>query len=295
MENITTQRFAYVVPASSNYIEGLNAMFGSLEFWKNKADVVLVNFRLPEDFLEGLKKYSYNIRVIESEGEHQTEATAIERFRVAFEIGQEYDAICLLDADMFMTADNTDFLEAAAKGVIITGSNGMIINFNKAYQKQYSLDLGKDEWVYPKIHTTVPIFISKVDLDWFYELYHSRRIDHWDDFLYLNILGIKMGKDKKMICLPPYTFTGIHHFQMKPETAVFRKEDFLLSGTEEQVYMVHGKWWDKGWTQDLMPTMKKYFKDQMVGKKGREKTAMAIATLEGEFNRYVKFGKKTSK
>ena len=56
--------------------------------------------------------------------------------------------------------------------------------------------------------------------------------------------------------------------------------------------MVHGKWWDKGWTQDLMPTMKKYFKDQMIGKKGREKTKMAIDTLQGEFNRYLKLGSK---
>ena len=134
---IIKNKHAYVVPASSNYIEGLNAMFGSLEFWKNKADVVLISYHLPEEYLEGLKKYSYNIRVIESEGERQDQATAIERFRVAFEVGQEYEAICLLDADMFMTADNTDFLEAAAKGVIITGSNGMIINFNKAYQEQY--------------------------------------------------------------------------------------------------------------------------------------------------------------
>jgi len=290
MENIITRsKYAYVVPASSNYIEGLKAMFGSLEYWKNKQDVILVSFRLPDDFIKELKKYSYNIRVIDSEGDNQVESTAIERFRVAFEIGQEYDAICLLDADMFMTADNTDFLRIASKGVIITGSNGMVINFNKAYQEQYGIDLGKDEWIYTKIHTTVPIFISKKDLDWFFELYESKRINHWDDFLYLNILGIKMGKYKNMICMPPYTFTGIHHFQMKPETAVFSKEEILLSGTEEQVYMVHGKWWDKGWTQDLMPTMQKYFKDNMVGKKGREKTEMAINTLEGEFKRYLKF------
>lgn len=250
-------KYAFIVAYTDNYLPGYTALKNSI---KKHMDVELI-------------------------AHHGTSVkdTAIERFRIAYEKCGRYDAICLMDADMFLTADCSLFFDIASKGFIVTGSNGMLIDFNKAYQNKYNIDLGHEYFLYPKVHTTVPIFLNHENIDWFYELYHSRRIDHWDDFLYLNILGIKMGKDKKMLCLPPYTFTGIHHWQMKPETAVMKKGQFLLSGTEEQIYMVHGKWWDTGWLEDLPKTMSRYFKDEQIASKGKEKTHRAIQTLKQEF------------
>ena len=282
--------YAFIVAASANYIPGLVAMFNSLKRLDNEHDVILVSFRLPEWFLQYVHEYWFTVRVIETEGENQTHQTAIERFRVACEIGPEYDAICLLDADMFLEANVDVFFLAGSKGLIVTGSNGMIINFNKAYQEQYELDLGRDEWPYPQIHTTVPIFLDTRNLDWFDALYKSRRVDSWDDFLYLNILGIKMDKYKKMICMPPYAFTGIHHWQMKPETAAMEKGDLLLSGTEEQIYMIHGKWWDEGWLQDLVPTMERYWHDEDISSRGQGRTHNAINSLLRRFRNLLKEG-----
>ena len=285
--------YAFIVAASANYIPGLVAMFNSLKRLDNEHDVILVSFRLPEWFLQYVHEYWFTVRVIETEGENQTHQTAIERFRVACEIGPEYDAICLLDADMFLEANVDVFFLAGSKGLIVTGSNGMIINFNKAYQEQYELDLGRDEWPYPQIHTTVPIFLDTRNLDWFDALYKSRRVDSWDDFLYLNILGIKMGKYKKMICMPPYAFTGIHHWQMKPETAAMEKGDLLLSGTEDQIYVIRGKWWDEGWLQDLVPTMERYWHDEDISSRGQGRTHNAINSLLRRFRNLLNEGDKS--
>jgi len=136
----------------------------------------------------------------------------------------------------------------------------------------------------------VPIFLDTRNLDWFDALYKSRRIDAWDDFLYLNLLGIQMGKYKKMICMPPYAFTGIHHWQMKPETAVMEKGELLLSGTEEQIYMIHGKWWDKGWLQDLVPTMERYWHDEEISFRGQGRTHNAINSLLRRFRNLLTEG-----
>jgi len=250
-------RYAFIIAYTDNYLPGFTALKNSIEKY-TPVDLVVHHGNSVED-------------------------TAIRRFRIACEKCYEYDAICLMDSDMFLTADCSIFFDVAAKGFIVTGSNGMLIDFNREYQKRYDVDLGASNYLYPKVHTTVPIFINHENIDWFYELYNSKRIDSWDDFLYLNILGIKMGKDKKMICMPPYAFTGIHHWQMKPETAVIKKGDLLLSGTEEQIYMVHGKWWDEAWLQDLEPTMKRYFKDEEIFNKGQQKTYRAIELLKSEF------------
>ncbi|MCK4307119.1 hypothetical protein KAW50_02705 [candidate division WOR-3 bacterium] len=264
-------KFAWIIAGSSNYIPGITAFMNSARALGHKEDIILLSFRLPDEFLKEVQEKIGNVRIVNIQGEDQVRGTAIERFRVAVEMGKEYKAICLLDADMFLTANCDLFFRIAEAGFIVTGSNGMIINFNKAYQKQYNCFLEKDEWPYPKVHTSAPIFLGPKHLDWFERLYNSRRIDSWDDFLYLNLLGIKMGKYKDMIVLPPYVFTGIHHFGVKPVTGWMNKNGMILSRTEEVIYIAHGKFWDKGWYTGLMEPMERYYKDEQLGKRQKER------------------------
>lgn len=281
-------KHAFVVGASDNYVEGITALFNSMEYHGHTADVLLIPWNLPEEFINALDRYSFAVRLFPNEVEHQVLATAIERFRIAYEEGPKYESICLLDADMFLFENVNLFFEVAAKGFIVTGSNGMIINFNTGYQKQYNVDLGQAEWPYKKVHTTAPIFIGPEDLDWFDKLYNSRRIDSWDDFLYLNILGIQLQKHHKMLCLSPYTFTGIHHWQLKVETCVISKgPDLILAGTEEAVYMAHGKFWDENYCKDLLVVMDRYLARQDMGDRCHQRVRVAHKLLIDEFHKYL--------
>ena len=255
-------RFAFVVAYTDNYLKGVTALVNSI------------------------KKHAPHLGIIKYNG-NSIEDTAIRRFRIACDVVSDYDAICLMDADMFLTADPTLFFDVASKGFIVTGSNGMVIDFDKKHQEKYQCNLGMDHCVYSKVHTTAPIFLNAENIDWFKIFLENRKHDFWDDFLYLNMIGIKFGKQMKMICLPPYTFTGIHHWQMKPATALFRRGEMFLTGTEEQVYMIHGKWWDQGWLQDLMPTMERYLKDENIGEKGKWRTENAIKLIKEEFNKLI--------
>lgn len=276
--------YAFIVAASANYAPAIQAMFNSLEALGNKHRVIFLSYRFRD-----VPDVSFPVEFIESpEKECQVRGTAIERFRIAYEIAPEYDAICILDADMFFLNPVDMFFDVASKGFIVTGSNGMVIDYNKDFQNRYNLDMGSDHFVYMKLHTTAPIFINHENTDWFEVLYKARRVDSWDDFLYLNLLGAHMGKDKKMICLPPYAFTGIHHFQMKPGTALFEKGGIIMSGTEEEVFMIHGKWWDDGWLNDLMPTMERYLKDEHIGDRGKFRTENAIQLMKNKFEQFRK-------
>lgn len=286
--NEPKSEYAFVVGASDNYVPGVVAMLNSMECHGHTADVLMIPWNLPGEFLDSLNKYSFGIRLFPNEIEHQVLATAIERFRVAYEQGIAYKAICLLDADMFLLENVDLFFQVAAAGFIVTGSNGMIINFNKKYQEQYYLELDEPEWPYKKVHTTAPIFISPQDLDWFDQLYNSRRIDSWDDFLYLNILGIKLEKYKRMLCMPPYAFTGIHHWHLKVETGLVRKgPDLVLAGTEEAVYMAHGKFWEENYCKDLVQIMDQYVGRWDMGARCKQRISDAHKTVIEEFNRYL--------
>jgi len=281
-------KFAFVTAASTNYLPGLYAFFNSLVMNKHKDDVVLGSFRLPEDFLESLNTLPFHTEVvnIDTTG-NQSEDTAIGRFKMAYDYGQKYEAICLVEGDLFLTGNVSTFFNIASKGFVVVASNGMVVNFGRDYQKQYGIDLGVDQYIYPKVHTTVPIFIGMNDLDWFKKFHDGRMSAHsFDDVFGLNVLGISMGKSDRILCLPPYQWTGIHHFGVKPETGWMEKDGFVLSGTEEQVYMIHGKWWDEGWRSDLPLTMGRYFQREGMTGKSTQRVQNSIDTGYRLFLRY---------
>ena len=261
-----------VVPASENYLPGLTALLNSIEYHKIDADVLLVSFRLPENYLERIQEaFDFQINIVKTdEGESQVLQTAIERFKYAVEYGKQYDSICILDADMYFMANVDVYFQIASKGFIITSHNGMIVNFNKEYQKKYGVDLGSKEYPYLKIHCTVPTWVGPQDLDWFDRLYNSKRIDDFDDLLFLNVLGIAMGKDKRMISLQAFQTTNIHHFCVKPVTGIIRKGNLITSGVEGEMLSMHGKWWDEPYYKDIATTMERYFKDEMLGNRQKE-------------------------
>lgn len=70
---------------------------------------------------------------------------------------------------------------------------------------------------------------------------------------------------------------------MKPVTGVIKKDGILLSGTEEQIYMIHGKFFDKGWYTDLMLVMDRYFKDEEFGERQRMQAIKSRNIIMDEF------------
>jgi len=254
-------RYAYIIPSSYDYIPGLAALLASIEKYTPNVDIVLVSYDIPTDFLTSLGKFTFNVIDKPQSEPDQKLATIIERFRVTAEVMPNYDAICFMDADMFLLGDVILFFDIAAKGFIVTAHNGGIIGFTKEHQRLGKADLGVDNYIYTKTHTAVPVFASALDADWFAAVYRDYDRNALDDYTLLNLKGIQLEKFKRMISLPSYAFTGIHHWQLKPETSLMRMGNLVLTGTEEQPYMTHGKWWDKGWIDSLMQVAERHLVD----------------------------------
>lgn len=282
------KKYAFMVSASGYYVPGLKALLNSIEDYGLDAEVVaFISPDVDDSRVIDWDSYNRKIIILRSKGENDKVEMVVDRFKRFAEVGKEYASVCILDADMFLTANVKLFFKIAEAGFIVAGSNGMIINFDKNYQEAASIDLAARDWSYPQVHTTVPLFLSPKDLDWLEAVFDIWRPDRLDDFLLLNILGIRMSKYERMLVMPPYMFTGIHHWQMKPETAVFEKAGLLLSGTEEQVYMVHGKWWDKKWLLGLWDTMERYLQTEDMGGRCERKTKNAIGLLKDKFEYYL--------
>lgn len=277
-----------VVGASLNYLPAINALFNSIDHWNIDTDVVLLSHNLPEEYIKKAKEtFDFQINVIDVSGGDQVRMTAIERFKYAVEYGKQYDAICLLDADFFFCSNVDLYFQIASKGFIITSKNGMVVNFNLEHQSKYNVFLDSPEYPYLKVHATAPIWLGPQDLDWFDTLYNSNRIDSWDDLWFLNILGIKMGKDKRMITLEPFATTNLHHFCLKPTTRIMRKDDLIIGGTEGGIDCLHGKFWDEGYYKDLATTMERFFKDEELGERQRWQMLESREIMLDEFIKYT--------
>ena len=289
--NQTKSKNLTIIAASANYLPELNALLNSIDYWKIDTDIALLSYKLPSNYLTKIKEtFNFNIEIIQAPEGEQTKMTAIERFRIAYTEGKNYEAILILDADMFFMSNVDLYFQVASKGFIVCASNSMIISFDKGkdgYQDHYGVFLDEEKYPYPEIHTSVPIWLSPQDLDWFQALYNARRTDHFDDFLLLNLLGIKMGKNKKMITLPAYRCTNIHHTMLKPCIGTIRKGDLVLSGTEEKMVSAHGKWADEAYVKDLAKVMEGFFRDEQLGERQRRQMLNSREILLEEFMKYT--------
>jgi hypothetical protein len=294
MDNINsvlpTQKYAFVFAASENYHPGVMALINSIKDKMPYADICLYLYKYSEEKMAAFADAQGIYIEFADETKDQQKSTAFGRYKYAADLTDKYDSVCLIDADMFVTADCYTFFDVAKHGFIITGSNGMVVNFNRAHQEKYGIDLGVDNYIYTKIHTSVPIFINKDNRIWFDEFVEINEAGQLDDFLGLNLLGISMAVYDKMICMPPYMFTGIHHWQVKPATRVFRIQDTLMTKTEEQVYMCHGKFWWENYIKDMMMPMESYYKEFQLGEKNRDLTMKSINDILYFFNYYYNDG-----
>jgi hypothetical protein len=73
---------------------------------------------------------------------------------------------------------------------------------------------------------------------------------------------------------------------MKPECGVMEKGGYVLSGTEELIYMIHGKWHWEGWLQDLQPAMDNFIKNEDIGERGKQKIQNSMTLLKSLFKKY---------
>ena len=78
------------------------------------------------------------------------------------------------------------------------------------------------------------------------------------------------------------------NWQMKPETCLIRKaHGLVLTGTEELVYISHGKFWDENYCNDQLDIMYRYLEDWGMGEKCKTRVAGSSNILVEEFNRYL--------
>lgn len=288
-------KYCYVVSACSKYVPELAANLNSLDFIGNQEDVHVLGYQLPQDFVDQFSKVGYRVihhAIPESEARQfggEAEILCRKRYWYAALWGQEYEAVCVLDADMFHVRGQTQFFEVAAKTGFLLGA-GLEqkrvygVHEHQTYAGQAILQ--QPRWNDKDI-CCAPIF---ADLRG--ELGKAFRRS-WEifeggfpetnfkapDMEALNICLMAYGLTGRVLMLPNYSWVATNEKLLKPYTrAVLQSDGKLWTESGEPLYIVHGQWYKARWRLQQLLNRQGCIKGYLDG------SPRAMAMAEGALN-----------
>jgi len=217
-------------------------------------------------------------------GRNTAWSTKIPRFKY----GAELDGIVMLcDADMFFCSNIEHWFKIAETGLIVAGSNGSNVRYHKGFREKYNLPV-PDFYNYKTICSVPTVMDTSKHGQVWLDLYeHKMAGGEGADFDLQNIFMTIHKKQASIVALPSQQTTGIHHFMLKPDSRTIRVDGRMVTRDGLEVYIVHGKWWQDGWYNNLQTKMEHYCKGNGACVKGSDDSRRI---LKQEFERWSNAG-----
>lgn len=251
--------FAYVVAACSKYTAELCALLGSLDYVGNKFDVHLIGVDLPEKFTSQFPLLDYNVihhaipREEVEEARGISEITCRKRYWYAVDFGGNYEATCILDADLIFCRNPWQYFEMAAQTGFILGP---CKEQNKVYDDPHHEVDGKWIWNVPrgfyndKDLCNCPVFLNT-------ELWRAPLVFSWDIFFKhgfrapdmdaMNLSFLHFGGYEKIVPLPGNQWLGTNEQHLKPYIRAVERRGKIFTESGIPVYSYHGHYHHPKW------------------------------------------------
>jgi len=275
-----------VVAASKGYEPGLRAFLNSFDHYHpgTEIQIHLLALEMPEfKPMMDFQTHYVDIPWVEhpAGGRNTAWSTKIPRFKYAAEL----DGIVMLcDADMFFCANVEWMFRTAETGLIIAGSNGSNVRYHNGWREKYKLPI-PDFYNYKTICSVPTTMDTRLHGQVWIDLYnHKMSGGEGADFDLQNIFMTIHQKQGSIVALPSQQTTGIHHFMLKPDSRVVNVDGKLVTRDGLEVYIVHGKWWQDGWYNNLLIKMENYCKGNGACLRGAEDSR---EILKREFERWT--------
>lgn len=253
--------YAYIVAACTKYTPEVVANLNSLDYVGNTFDVHL--FWCARDnnreFIDQLNKLSYKVILHEvsqqeiEESRGVTEVTCRKRYWYAAEVGKDYDAVCILDADLVWNRNPYQFFEIAHKTGFILGPTK---EQNKVYDHEHCEVKGQWIWSVPRGYyndkdlCNCPVFIDAklwdqaLRLSWHVFLYDTFRAADMDA---MNLCFLEYGGKDKIIKLAGLQWLGTNEQHLKPYMRVVERDGKICTENGLEVFSYHGQYYKDKW------------------------------------------------
>jgi len=257
-------KYAYIVAADLKYLPELVANLNSLDYVGNTQDVHIIGINLPGEFLLQIAHLNYKAIVhIISEEEVQesrgiSEVTCRKRYWYAAEIGKDYDAVCVLDADLVWCRNPIQYFDIAAKTGFILGP---CKEQNKVYDtKDDDHYLVNGEWIWniPKGFyndqdmCNCPLFIDAkvwgdaLRMEW--DIFHKGGFKG-PDMCAMNLSFLQYGSYDKTVKLVGLQWIATNEQLLKPYTRAVDRHGKIYAENGIEIISYHGHFYHEKWRQ----------------------------------------------
>lgn len=258
-----SSQFSFVVCADIRYLPELVGCLNSLSFVNNQQDVHFFGYQIPKEVQEQFILLNYQVIFHEITDEEislnhgLSEVVCRKRYFYANQVGREYAAVCVLDADMIFTRNPIHFFVIAEK-------TGYVLGASKEQNKVY--DDGHHTWhgefILPKGYynpvdlCNCPLFVdTKI---WGRALEKSYQIfvdgfpnDNFKapDMDAMSVCLIEAGSADKTILLPNFCWLGVNEKLLKPYMRVVNDRGLLKTECGEPIFSYHGQYYHHVWRE----------------------------------------------
>jgi hypothetical protein len=265
-------RYCFIVAATQTYLPELVANLNSLEYVGNKNDVHLIGIELSDDFLNQLSKLSYNVihhNITEEQWQAdkgKSETVCRKRYWYAAELGKEYSAVCILDADLIWTRNPFQYFVIAEK-------TGYILGPSKEQNKVYGLDDNHHEfdggarggcqmmgmgWHWnvergfynDKDLCNCPVFLDAkvwgdaLRMSWEVFINGGFKAPDMDA---MSLSFLQYGSYDKTVVLPGIQWLGTNEENLKPYIRAIMDHGLMKTECGIPIFSYHGQYYHKKW------------------------------------------------
>jgi hypothetical protein len=255
--------YAFIVCADIRYLPEVVAELNSLDYVGNRSDVHFYGYKIPQEVLEQFILLSYQVIFHEITDEEisanhgLSEVVCRKRYFFANQIGKEYSAVCILDADMVFTRNPIHFFEIAEK-------TGLVLGASKEQNKVY--DDGHHTWhgqfIIPKGYynsvdlCNCPLFVDTKIWGKALERSYQIFVDGFPnnnfkapDMDAMNICLIEAGSADKTIVMPGIQWLGTNEQLLKPYIRAVNDRGLIKTESGIPIFSYHGQFYHKKWRE----------------------------------------------
>lgn len=256
--------YSFIVCADIRYLPEFVALANSLDYVGNTSDVHFWGYQIPKEVQEQFILLGYNVIFHEINDEEirinhgLSEVVCRKRYYFANEIGKEYKAICVLDADMIFCRNPIQYFEIAEK-------TGFVLGVAKEQNQKYDdpHHQFKGEWIIPEGTCpesdlcNCPLFVDtkiwgealKRSYEIFIDGFDEMKGDNFKgpDMAAMNIMLLKYVSAGKTIAMPGIQWLGTNEQFLKPYIRAINDRGLIKTECGIPIYSYHGHYYHPLW------------------------------------------------
>jgi len=246
-------KYAYIATVNPGYMFSMNATINANKYYGTNADVHLLYFgNFKEEYMKRCETaFPFEVRWVKMTEGNYFDA----KYRYAATLKDKYDAISIIDADLFICSDTKEYFEKAAnENILITGTrvrSGMKNKTDMAWNNPEEVNDRSRSYF-----ADFPTFINPKSgqklLDCWFKNTNKAYIpsgsfgDRYHPLIALNRCICELLSPEQTLALDGNFWNADFKISL---TDFIRKDDIMINEKGERFYAIHNKWWKSGMAQ----------------------------------------------